>query len=85
MRRRTPQPRYPLLRIEWTDAESDDGWEDARAVRESSTRQVVSVGHLILETPTSLIIARSYGPNDDSTEGRLTIPKAWIQKRTRLS
>ena len=86
MPRRKPRQRsrYPLVRIEWSDAESDDPWEDVKTLRESITRQVVSAGFLILETDTSLVLGRSYGKNDDETEGRLTIPKSWITKLTKL-
>lgn len=73
-----------LVRITWDDAETSEGWEPTKTIRDSGTRTVVSVGWLIAETPTYIIIAADKGQNDDDTNRRLTIPRAWIIKTTRL-
>lgn len=83
--KRNQQPKYPLVRVEWQDAESDsDGWTDIRQITDSPTRKVVSIGWLIKKEPTRLVLASDLGMNDTDCGRRLTIPRAWVDKLTTL-
>lgn len=84
MSRKSQRPKYPLVRVEWTDAESSDEWMDVKSVTDSPTRKVVSAGWLIRKEPTYIILASDLGLNDTDTGRRITIPRAWIDKTIHL-
>ena len=72
------------VKVLWDDAETDDGWQSTKSLSESPTRKVVSIGWVIIDKPTYIVLASDQGLNDDETNRRITIPKAWITKTTRL-
>lgn len=70
--------------IEWLDAVADTGWK-AHADAEPC-QAVASVGLLVAEDDTRVVLAGSWGLNDGTmeTNNRMTIPKGWITGRTVL-
>lgn len=83
MARRRKAPARPVL-VYWDDAQTEDGWESTKSLTPSQTRSVASIGWIIKDEPTYLLLAADKGVADDDTNRRLTIPKAWINKITHL-
>lgn len=70
---------YEIAVIVWKDAVADVGWKTVDEVSETHT--IVSVGLVVLETDTELVLAGSWGgdPEDElETNNRITIPKGWV-------
>lgn len=72
--------KYKLIEIEWDDAQTDDGWEEAPDDLEPAL--AITVGFLIRETKDHLLIASTY--DEKHTNARLQIPKKMIVSRKEL-
>jgi hypothetical protein len=42
---------------------------------------VISVGKLVHEDKDGIVLAGTFSPLDDDTNGRMAIPKGWIKSR----
>lgn len=69
--------KLPIELIEWVDAVADIGWEDGKAL---DVHTCYSVGKVVHETERAIIIAGTFSDNED-TNCRMAIPKAWIVSR----
>lgn len=69
--------KYPLIEVIWDDASTDNGWE--APPDELIPELVITVGFLVRETDSHLLIANSYDPNH--TNGRIQIPKGMVTSR----
>lgn len=67
--------KYPLVYIEWDDAEADNGWEEAPVDLKEAI--AITVGFLVRETEKHLLIASSY--DNHHTNGRLQIPRGMVK------
>ena len=70
------QYKYPLVIIQWDDAESSDGWEEAPT--ELIPSIAISVGFLVRQTENYILLAQSY--DNGHTNGRFQIPKTLIKE-----
>lgn len=72
--------KYPLAEIVWRDAASmAEGWETLAEI-DVADELVVTVGFQVKETDLFYVIAHTYSSDDDSTNGRIKIPKAMVQE-----
>ena len=69
--------KYPLVEIIWDDASTDNGWEPVP--EDLNAELVTTVGFLVRENATHLLIANSYDPNH--TNGRIQIPIGMVLSR----
>ena len=74
--------RYPLIVVEWDDAETSGGWEEPPA--ELGEAIAITVGFLIRETSKHLLIASSYDSTNTHTNGRIQIPVEMVKTRVVL-
>lgn len=81
---RPRKPHRKRVLVQWDDAETSDGWESVKTLQDSPTRSVISLGWIVQDKPTYIVLAADYGHVDDETNRRLTIPRAWINKITRI-
>lgn len=65
--------------IEWHDACVDVGWEDGD--NELSAARVFTVGKVMSETDTQIVVAGTFSADDNQTNNRMVIPKDWVTKR----
>jgi hypothetical protein len=79
---RKPKYPFPLIHIEWKDAQTGHGWEH----EEDLTIEipiVITVGFLIKENEDGVLIASSVG-TDRHSNARIVIPKGMIVSRKDL-
>ena len=74
--------RYPLVVVEWDDAETSGGWEEPPA--DLGEAIAITVGFLIRETTKHLLIASSYDSTNTHTNGRIQIPVGMIKTKVVL-
>ncbi len=74
---------YPLVRIQWYDAESSHGWEEDTALT-TDNPLVTTVGFLIKDDEKSVIVASTIDPTNRHTNARLKIPKGMIESVVNL-
>lgn len=67
---------YPLIVVEWKDAQTSHGWED-ETESDVSLPTVVTVGFLIKDTPDAFLISSTVG-QDKTNNSRLLIPKGMV-------
>lgn len=77
--------KYPLVEVEWIDAETEHGWEEVEFPTELPI--VTTIGFLIKEGKDKndneyLLIASTY--SDGQTNGRFKVPKGMVKKITIL-
>lgn len=68
--------KYPIVLIEWEDADTDHGWEELEDSDFSPTL-ASTVGFLIKEDDAAVSIASTY--SGSSTNNRMRIPKGMIK------
>lgn len=74
---RRPEQHYPLFEIWWDDAAGlRHGWMDR--TEEPKAQMVVSVGFLIVDSPTHIIIAQDTD-TDGGHNGRTQIPRGMVK------
>lgn len=73
---------YPLVKLEWIDAETDHGWESADE-KNPTVPLVTTVGFLIKDTEELVSIASTVG-DDRSHNSRINIPKGMVKTMTVL-
>jgi hypothetical protein len=65
--------------VEWIDAVAHVGWDiKCGGVRPA---KIISVGKLVHEDKDSIVLAGTFSPDDEETNGRMAIPKGWIKNR----
>ena len=72
---------YSLVEIVWDDACSDAGWQTTKHIK-FEPQIVVTVGFLIAENKSYLILAHTY--SEDDFVGWFQIPKGMIVSRKTL-
>ena len=65
--------------IVWHDAVAGVGWADRGD--ESGTSVILSVGHVLTETPGYIVLAGSWDDEDTHSNNRMTIPKGMLIRR----
>jgi hypothetical protein len=77
--------KYPLVMIEWYDAESEVTWEDPKAVAEWSKKDFIAteVGFLIHEDKNHIVLTSQIG-SDGTIGNRTRIPKPWLKSRKKI-
>lgn len=73
---------FPLVRVDWIDAETSQGWEHLDEEK-PTVPEVVTVGFLIKETEDVLLVASTIG-HDRSHNSRIGIPKGMVKGVTVL-
>ena len=69
-----------LVRVTWLDAYSlSSGWKSVEEARKLKPVEVKSVGYVLNDAGTHLVIASSL-TDDGDCDGDLVIPAAWICK-----
>jgi hypothetical protein len=66
----------------WDDAECDDGWAPAPALKQAL---VLTVGFLVKESKEHICLAHSITTGEHNTNGRIQIPKKMIKKQRILT
>lgn len=79
MKKRFP---FPLVHIEWKDAQTGHGWEDKENVL-VEIPIVTTVGFLIKETGDGVVIASTVG-TDLQSNARISIPQGMIISKKEL-
>jgi len=72
------QAKFKPVFIVWDDAESSDGWETPPDKLEE--RLCYTLGYLVLESPTHVLVAATVDKEHETTNNRLQIPKAMIKE-----
>jgi len=75
-RRKKQVYKYPLVEIIWDDAEVTNHWE-TNTETAISDATVTTVGFLVVETDTHLIVASTYSGED--TNARIQIPRGMVK------
>jgi len=75
--------RYPLLIVEWDDAETFNGWEPVPS--ELNFARVITVGFLAKETEKHMMLVASFEPEGLNTNERMQIPKGMIISRREIN
>jgi len=73
---------FPLVEVNWKDAQTSHGWEHSDEV-ELDIPIVTTIGFLIKESEDALMIASSVG-TDKHTNARMLIPKGMVVSRKEL-
>lgn len=68
-----------VVHITWLDSEADNSWTSLDAV-EGVLELTHTVGLLVRETKSSLVVAHSHDPATDSVNGLITIPRPAVEK-----
>lgn len=74
---------YDLVRVVWTDASTDLGWEDAEETERSLPPNVTSVGFRLKTADDSLCLASTV-TSEGETNNRIIIPKGMVVSVTLL-
>ena len=74
--------KYPLMIVEWRDAQSDAAWGDIEEIDKwaDETYLVSEVGWLISKNKEHIVMTSEIG-NDGSIGNRTKIPNSWIVSR----
>lgn len=67
---------YPLIMVEWKDAQTSHGWEEETEA-DINLPTVVTIGFLIRETNEAFLISSTVG-FDRTNNSRLLIPKGMV-------
>lgn len=67
---------YPLILVEWRDAQTSHGWEEENEV-DTILPTVITIGFLIRETEEAFLISSTVGM-DKTNNARLLIPKGMV-------
>lgn len=74
----------PLVLVTWKDAKSEaSGWKSIDEVVSGHPATVKSVGWILRQTKSKLVIASSL--KDDECDGDTTIPLGWVQSIKHLT
>lgn len=79
--------KYPLVIVEWDDANSCSGWRDKEDLdlwMASNEWQCRNVGWLVRETKDFYLIAARHAPNDGQYGLLERLPRKMVRKITRL-
>ena len=79
---RKPKFSFPLVHVEWKDAQTGHGWEDRENVL-VETPIVTTVGFLIKETDEGVVVASTVG-TDLQSNARISIPRGMIISKKEL-
>jgi len=71
--------------IEWKDAHSTDEWEDLTTCHAQTFRLIKSMGWLVSENETRVILALSWDTQEEKVSQSLCIPTGMIVSKTKLS
>jgi len=71
--------KYPLVQVEWLDAQTSHGWE-AEGEVDQEVPLVTTVGFLIIENEHLLCLASTVG-KDRSHNSRITIPVGMVKTK----
>lgn len=69
--------KLPLVIIDWLDANTASGWTDLKDIKSAATK-VRTVGWLLKQDETNLVVFSSY-TEDDAAGEVTTIPAPWVQ------
>lgn len=75
---RKNRTKYPLVWVEWEDAQGDTGWEEVPDEVEPCI--AITAGFLIKETENYLIVASSIDTDNDHNNNRIQIPRGMVRK-----
>lgn len=79
---RKPKYPFPLVQIDWKDAQTTHGWETADEVI-VEIPQVITVGFLVKEDEHGVVVASTVG-TDRHSNARITIPLGMVVSRKDL-
>ena len=65
-----------LVKLEWSDAVCDSGWNNISYVKEKDVEHCITVGFLFHETETAYYISNTLVKDDDGILGYNIIPKS---------
>ena len=66
----------PLVRVDWEDIQTTDRWEDD----EVHTAEATSVGYLVSETPSEVVLAGAYSWQDGQWGWLKALPRGVVQR-----
>lgn len=75
---------YPFVCVKWYDAESTNEWVDIEET-DWSLPLISTVGHLILEDESHVVVALSVDYRNNNCSDAISIPNAWIEDLVFLS
>ena len=73
----------PILAVDWEDSCDRNAWQDVADAPKAKLIAVTTIGAVVYENSKVLVLARSFD-DADLIEGRFTIAKSLIRRRTRL-
>lgn len=80
MRYKWLQLKYPVVYVEWVDAETEGGWEEEKEIGKLPV--CATLGFLVKETEDTIVVASTY--ESTHTNARIKIPRAWLKSYTVL-
>ena len=70
------QARAVLVR--WTDARGELGWDAVEAAQDMTLAQCVSVGFMVAQDATRVVLCLTLDPETASCNDRIVIPMGWV-------
>ncbi len=68
---------YKLVKVRWVDAETGDGWEHIDEL-ECEAPVVTTIGYLVKETPTAVMVASTIDKDHSMCNARIVIPRGMV-------
>lgn len=75
----SPFPLKKIVEVEWEDACGRSGWEDLSAYEAMSPMPCKTCGYLVRKTTDKITVALTQA-EEDSANGSISIPLAWVKK-----
>lgn len=70
---------FKLVHVTWVDSENFNSWESLDALQ-AELDETHTVGLLVHETLTHLVVAHTYDPATESYNGAITIPRQCVER-----
>lgn len=73
------------VHVTWIDATSDDEWTDKDEWTNIHPHTIETLGWLVEETDTHIIICTSYDEERNAIAGRWAIPRTWLMEMKEIN
>ncbi len=75
---------FKLVKIDWVDSENAVGWQSLEAIS-GDVETSYTVGLLVVDTLTHIVVAHTYDPSTEEYCGAITIPRVCILRERTLA
>jgi len=78
-----PRKKYPLVAVEWADAQSDCEWGSQEKINNWIEKDCIinEIGWLVAENDNYIVITNQIGRDDGEFGNRTKIPVQWVKSR----